>query len=220
MWNNILFDLDGTLTDPKIGITRSVQFALRHYGINVENLDELCSFIGPPLLESFKKHYSFDDQKAKKAISKYREYFSSKGIYENSVYDGVFQMLSDLKSRGKIIILATSKPTVFAESILSHFGIKEFFDFIGGSNLNGSRSEKAEVIEYTVQKCNIDDFSSSVMIGDREYDIFGAKKVGMTSVGVLYGYGSYKELKDARADKLISSIKDLHDFLICEKTNG
>ena len=210
----ILFDLDGTLTDPKTGITRSVQYALEKYGIRIENTDELCPFIGPPLKESFIKFFGFDEEMASDAVAKYREYFATIGIYENIIYEGVPEMLEALKDNGKDLILATSKPTVYAKKILEYFEIDKYFRFISGSELDGRRTNKAEVINYALRNCQIDDLSSVVMVGDRKHDILGAKQVGVLSVGVLYGYGSYEELTKTSPDKLVSSIGELTATLL------
>jgi haloacid dehalogenase superfamily, subfamily IA, variant 1 with third motif having Dx(3-4)D or Dx(3-4)E len=180
----IFFDLDGTLTDPKIGITKSVQYALKKCGITVENTDDLCHFIGPPLKDSFKKFYGFGDDDAENAVTFYREYFSEKGIYENAIYDGAREMLQMLKASQKTLVLATSKPTVYATKILKHFNIYEYFTFISGSELDGSRSKKSEVIRYALEQNNISDLSGIIMVGDREHDIIGAKSVGILSIGV------------------------------------
>jgi len=213
MIDNILFDLDGTLTDPKEGITKSVAYALRAFGIIVENTDTLCAFIGPPLHESFIKFYNFDEESAKKAVSAYREYFATRGIYENVIYKGVPEMLASLRKRGKTIILATSKPAVFAKEILRHFGIINEFSFISGSELDGKRTKKGEVIRYALEQRNITDLSRTVMVGDREHDIIGAKENDIKSIGVLYGYGNIKELTGGGADRIAGSVEDLFKIL-------
>ena len=205
----ILFDLDGTLTDPKIGITKSVQYALKKCGIEVENTDDLCPFIGPPLRNSFKKFYGFNDAGAENAIAFYREYFSKKGIYENTIYEGVREMLQELKTSHKTLILATSKPTVYAIKILKYFDIYEYFTFISGSELDGSRSKKSEVIRYAIEQNETSDLSKIIMVGDREHDIIGAKDIGILSVGVLFGYGDYDELQKTGADFIVSNTKEL-----------
>lgn len=151
----LLFDLDGTLTDPKIGITKSVQYSLRSLGINVDDPDDLIAFIGPPLRESYKQFYSFTDDQAEKAVEKYREYFSEHGIYENMMYAGIDHMLETLCKRDKKLVVATSKPTVFAKRILQHFNIDEYFTFVSGSELDGSRSKKDLVIRYAFENVGI-----------------------------------------------------------------
>lgn len=210
----ILFDLDGTLTDPKEGITKSVQYALKKHGINVTNRDELCSFIGPPLKDSFINEFGFDKYTADAAVAGYREYFSDKGIFENEVYDGITEMLQVLHNAGRVLILATSKPWVYAEKILKHFKLHDYFSFIGGSELNGDRTKKSEVIEYALAQCGISDLDNAVMVGDRKHDIIGAKTVGISSIGVLYGYGSYEELTNAGADLTAESPAKLSELLL------
>jgi len=213
MKNTVLFDLDGTVTDPKVGITKSVQYALCHFDINIENADELCKFIGPPLRQSFKDFFGFDDKRAEEAVEKYRERFLETGIYENELYDGMEDLLGQLKEAGKTLIIATSKPTVLAEEVLRHFKIDSYFSFISGSELNGDRSDKSEILTYAFEKNDIRDLSSCIMIGDRKYDIIGAKSVGIGSIGVLYGYGGYDELSAAGADYLVRDVWELRKLL-------
>ena len=205
----LLFDLDGTLTDPKVGITKSVQHALAHYGITVDNRNDLLPFIGPPLRDSFKQFYGFSDEGATGAIDKYREYFSETGIYENSVYPGIDHLLETLNNQGKTLILATSKPTVYAKRILQHFHIDQFFTFISGSELDGRRTDKSEVIQYAFAHCPDATLDNAVMIGDRKHDITGANKVGIDSIGVLYGYGDYEELSAAGATRIVKDVSEL-----------
>jgi len=213
-FQNILFDLDGTLTDPGIGITNSVIYALKKYNIEVSDRSELYKFIGPPLLDSFMRFYGFTEEEARRAIDYYREYFSVKGLFENAVYEDIPALLKDLKDKGKTLIVATSKPQVFAEQILEHFKIDKYFSFIGGSTLEETRTQKAEVIEYVLETMNISDFSKTVMIGDREHDVIGAKKVGIKSIGVLYGYGSRDELEKAGADYIVRSVREIKDIVL------
>ncbi len=210
----ILFDLDGTLTDPKIGITKSVNYALEKLGVKVDSLDDLVGFIGPPLKNSFMDFYRFSEEKSNEAIKYYREYFSVKGLYENSIYSGISELLAKLKSLDKTLIVATSKPTVFAKKILEHFNILEYFSFVAGSELDGTRTDKAEVIAYALLKNNITDLDCTIMIGDRKHDVIGAKKVGVTSIGVLYGYGDAEEIKGANADFIVNDILGLEELLI------
>ena len=209
----ILLDLDGTLTDPKVGITKSVHYALRHFQIEVENLDELCKFIGPPLRHSFKNFYGFDDAGANAAVDKYREYYEAEGIHENVLYDGVDAMLQNLKALDKTLMLATSKPLVQAKRVLSFFGLTEFFSFVSGAELNGDRSEKREVISYALEQSGTRDVSRCLMVGDRKHDVIGAKAAGMDSVGVLYGYGDRAELAEAGATHIVQSVAELSEFL-------
>lgn len=210
----ILFDLDGTVTDPMIGITKSVQYALNKFDIEVEDLNELCKFIGPPLKDSFMNFYNFTEEDALNAITYYREYFSTKGLYENTVYENFEDMLISLKEKNKTLIIATSKPTVFAEKILEHFNLKKYFDFIAGSNLDNTRTKKADVISYALEQQGITEVSEIIMIGDREHDVIGAKALNIESIGVLHGYGSYDELSNSGANYIVKDVKELHSLLI------
>ena len=205
MFDTILFDLDGTLTDPGEGITNSVAYALRKYGIEVSDRSELYKFIGPPLKDSFMKYYGFDEDKAEEAIAYYREYFRDTGIFENRVYEGVEDMLRGLQANGKRIVLATSKPEEFAIRILEHFGLRKYFTVVAGASMDSSRSKKGDVIAYAISLCESFEKYTAVMVGDREHDIIGAKENGLKSIGVLYGYGDEKELKTAGADYIVSS---------------
>lgn len=209
----ILFDLDGTLTDPKVGITKSVQYALSKLGVFEEDLDKLEPFIGPPLTSSFKEFYSFDDEKISKAIGFYREYFAVTGLYENKVYDGIEDMMMKLKNRGKKLVVATSKPTIFSEEILKHFNIYDYFDMVTGSELDGSRVLKEDVIKFVLSQFELPK-SSFMMVGDRKFDIFGAKNCGIGSVAVQYGYGPEEELMKANPDYMVKTVQEL-DKLLC-----
>ena len=209
MYDIILFDLDGTLTDPGEGITNSVAYALGKYGIEVTDKKELYKFIGPPLKDSFMKYYGFSEEEAIKAIEYYREYFRDAGIFENKVYEGVVDMLSTIKESGRRIILATSKPEEFAMRILQHFGLKKYFNVVAGASMDSSRSKKGDVIAYAISLCDDFDKDKSIMIGDREHDMLGAKENGLKSLGVLYGYGSEEELKKAGADYIVSTPADI-----------
>lgn len=208
----LLFDLDGTLTDPMVGITSSVQYALEKFGIHVKYLKDLIPFIGPPLDDSFQEFYGLSKEDAGKAVEYYREYFAPKGIFENEVYPGIPEMLSRLVEAGFTLIVATSKPAVFAKQILEHFGLSDYFSFVGGSELDGTRKRKAEVIGYILETCEIKP-QDAIMIGDRKHDIEGAKLCGLESVGVLYGYGSEEELSKAGADHIIKDVKLLEEYL-------
>ena len=213
----LLFDLDGTLTDPKVGICTCVQYALADFGIEENDLDKLEPFIGPPLKDSFKNYYKFTDEQAERAVEKYRERFRDTGIFENKMYPGISEMLQMLMSKGMFLAVASSKPTVFVERILEHFNIKRFFKVIVGSELDGTRVNKDEVVEEALKQLFGDqpvDKSQVYMIGDRSYDIEGARKAGVESVGVTYGYGSMEELKEAKADYIVRSVEELQKFLL------
>ena len=219
-WNEkecILFDLDGTLTDPGIGITNSVMHALKRYGIEVADRSELYRFIGPPLSQSFERFYGFSKEEAVRAVDVYREYFSVKGLFENLVYPGIEDLLKTLKAQGKTICLATSKPEIYAKQILEHFNLDQYFDVISGSLLSGERTNKAEVITWAM-KCLKEDgkafeVDQMVMIGDREHDVIGAHKNVMDVIGVLFGYGDAEELSTAGADGLAETVGDLYQML-------
>lgn len=219
MFKYILFDLDGTLTDPKIGITRSVQYALYALGIDEPSLDRLEPFIGPPLADSFREFYGLNEEQIAVAIAKYRERFAQQGIYENEIYPGISEMLAELKRKGKILAIASSKPTLFVEQILDYFDIRKYFDFVVGSNMDGTRSRKEEVVEEALRQMVSAEMIPSekkdtvVMVGDRKFDIEGAKAQGITSVGVSFGYASEGELEQAGADFTVNSVELLSAVL-------
>ena len=208
------FDLDGTITDPKIGITSSVAYALEKYGIIVEDRDQLTTFIGPPLHESFCKYFGFSHMAAYDAVDKYREYYKAQGIFENYLYDGMTDLFKSLQNAGIQIVMATSKPEVFARQIAEYFHIDSYFTCITGSELDGTRVAKYEVIACAMERIGIKDATGAIMVGDRMHDIVGAKKNGMTSVGVLYGYGNRIELEDAGADYIVESVEELRKLLL------
>lgn len=211
MYDYLFFDLDGTLTDPAEGITNSFKHALQFFGIEIPSYEKLCTFIGPPLPLTFKKEYGFDDEKAALGVTKYREYFADKGLFENKVYPDIPELLTELKNRGKHLLVATSKPELYSVKILEHFGLSKYFEHICGCNMDETRSTKTEVIEYALQLANIsvNQKKSVLMIGDRMHDIIGAKENNLDSCGVLFGYGSEDELKNAGANYIIKTPKDL-----------
>ena len=207
-----LFDLDGTLTDPGTGITNSVMHALKKYGITVSDRTQLYAFIGPPLLDSFRKYYGFSEEQSREALEYYREYFRDRGIFENEVYDGIPELLSSLKDRGITVALATYKPYEFSVQILKHFGLYGYFDHIGAATMDESISRKADVIAELLKGLGNIDRNSVLMVGDRDQDIEGAKANGLRSAGVLWGYGSEEELSGAGADFLISCPEELPEL--------
>lgn len=216
MYDVILFDLDGTLTDSGIGITNSVKYALGKQGITVNDRRELFRFVGPPLVEAFQRFYGFSPEKALETTHIYREYYAEKGIFENEVYDGIEKLLKKLSENGKRVIVATSKPELFAKKILDHFSLSKYFEYIAGANMDETRTDKTEVIKYALEECKITDLSRAVMIGDREHDIFGAKKIGTDSIGVLYGYGSREELENAGATHIAASPDEIYDIIMTD----
>jgi len=198
-----LFDLDGTLTDPAIGITNSVMYALEKFGIHAADRSELFPFIGPPLADSFMKYFGFTAEQAAQAVEYYREYFRDRGIFENKRYEGIPEMLETLREKGVTVALATSKPYEFAVRILKHFSLNEYFDHFGAATMDGRISRKADVIADLLARLGDVDRASVLMIGDRDQDINGAKANGLASAGVLWGYGSAEELQGAGADYLV-----------------
>ena len=207
MIHTIFFDLDGTLTDSAPGIIHSVQYALKKYGIEAEEND-LRSFIGPPLVHSFQERFGFDHDKALEAVAYYREYFTAGGMFENSVYPGVEEMLQKLKEEGLMLAVATSKPEFFSKQILEHFALTRYFDFIGGAAMDETRTTKVEVLSYALQELQVDP-AKAVMIGDRENDMEAASLLGTESIGVLYGYGSKEELANAGAKVFADTPMDI-----------
>lgn len=202
----LLFDLDGTLTDPGVGITSAAQYALKAFGIDVADRSTLYPFIGPPLKDSFMDYFHLSSAEADIAIRHYRDYFARQGWHENEVYPDIENLLSSLQKAGNRLLVATSKPEIFARRILEHFRLARYFDFIGGSTLDGSRSSKSDVIRYVLEN----GFEGrALMIGDRKFDIAGAQANGLDSVGVLYGYGSREELSEAGATFLAASVTEL-----------
>lgn len=209
----ILFDLDGTVTDPFLGITKSVAYSLNSFGIEVESLDELKKFIGPPLVDSFQEYYGMTYQQSVLAVEKYREYFSATGLYENKVYIGLEKMLQRLLDEGKILYICTSKPQVFAKQILKHFQLEKYFQGVYGSELDGTRNAKKDVISYCLEQENLDSHDC-IMVGDRKHDVIGAHENNMPCIGVLYGYGDLEELNDCYCDKIVNDFYELEECLV------
>lgn len=211
-FSTILFDLDGTLTDNGEGITNSVAYALKKFGITPPSREELNKFVGPPLRDRFANVYVGEDR-ADLAVEYYREYFRPHGIFENVVYDTIPELLSALIAKGLTLAIATSKPEIFAEKIADHFDLAKYFTIIAGSNLEGTRIKKADVITYCLNRLGNPDKNTVLMVGDREHDILGAKAVGLPAVGVTYGYGSRQELEAAHALAIIDTPLDLLKYL-------
>ncbi len=206
--DTILFDLDGTLTDPKEGIINSILYALEKLGIHENYVEELDSFIGPPLRESFAARYNLSSNLADSAVNIYREYFSTKGLFENVPYPGVANLLENLYSQHYKLFVATSKPTVFAKQILRHFKLDTYFVDIIGSNLDNTRTDKTEIISHVVTLHSLQT-SKCIMVGDRKHDMTGAKNNSMKTIGVTYGYGSLQELLDCQPDFLANDCNDI-----------
>lgn len=214
MYQTILFDLDGTLTNPALGITNSLAYALEKFNIEVTDKKELYRFIGPPLQDSFENFYHFSKEDSLKAVDFYRDYFRHKGLYENEVYQGIPDLLERLKAQGKKLLVATSKPEEFARQILKHFELFDYFDLVAGVSMDGSRRLKGDVIAHALTSAQVSDLSATIMIGDREHDIIGAKKNGLDAIGVLYGFGSQEELEKAGAKDMAKTVADLRKILL------
>lgn len=214
MYQTILFDLDGTLTNPALGITNSLAYALEKFNIEVTDKKELYRFIGPPLQDSFENFYHFSKEDSLKAVDFYRDYFRHKGLYENEVYQGIPDLLERLKAQGKKLLVATSKPEEFARQILKHFDLFDYFDLVAGASMDGSRRLKGDVIAHALTSAQVSDLSAAIMIGDREHDIIGAKKNGLDAIGVLYGFGNREELKKAGATYIATNVEELQGRLL------
>lgn len=208
MFDTILFDLDGTLTDPYIGITSGILYALEHLGYELPERSELVSFIGPPLLDELQRRFGMDEKTAREGVRLYREYYSAGGLFENELLDGAEELLALLKSRGKRVCLATSKPEEFAVRILDKFGILKYFDFVGGATMDGKIGTKKEVIELVLRETGADP-KDCVLVGDRKHDIIGAHSVGMKCIAVLVGYGDRAEFAEYGADYVCEKLTDV-----------
>lgn len=209
----VLFDLDGTLTDPALGITNGIMHMLKKTGREVPPREELYFFIGPPLIPSFMSVFGMTEEEAKQGLVYYREYFSEIGIFENEPYPGIKDALGKIRDAGLTVGVATSKPEEFAEKILVHFGLREYFDTVSGATMDEKRSTKADVIEYALGRMGASS-ENTVMVGDRHHDVDGAKAFGIPTVGVLWGYGSQKELEDAGAKWIVSSMDEMVSAII------
>lgn len=213
-YNFVLFDLDGTLVDTGRGITNSVMYSLKKFGIDVQDRTSLYKFVGPPLHKSYEEFYGFSPNKAMLAVEYYREYYRDKGIFEVDLYNGIVELLEILKNNGLNIAVATSKPKVFAVKLLKYVGIYDYFDAVIGAELDGSRTDKSEIISYALTQCKIYDKSKIIMIGDRKFDMIGANTNSIESIGVVYGYGSKDELQKSNATYIAESPKDIEKILI------
>ena len=205
----ILFDLDGTLIDPYDAITKGAQYALASVGFDLDDRQQLIPFIGPPLRDSLRKFTKItDNAKIEEIVSKYREYFGKYGIYENILYPGIKEMLESLKETGYPLTIATSKLMSNAVEIAQYLEIEHYFDLIIGCEADGTRSDKNEVIEHVLAEMG-SKAKSPVIVGDRKYDIIGAKLTGIDSIGVTWGYGSREELEEAGAGKVVDTMEEL-----------
>lgn len=211
----ILFDLDGTLTDSAPGIMNSFRYTLKHYGLPDQTDTELKRYVGPPLMESFSRYFGFDEKKSAEAVGVYREYFAVKGLLENEVYEGIPEALAKLKKEGFTLAVSTSKPEVYAKRIIEHFELDKFFETVCGIPLGDESMSKAQVIAQTLERLDISDTDSVLMVGDRDYDVKGARRNGIECLGVLFGYGDRDELVGAGAVCCAETPKEMAE-LICK----
>lgn len=212
MYDTILFDLDGTLTNPFMGITNGVIYALEHMGREIPPRESLKSFIGPPLLDEFKRRFEMSDAQAAEAAQLYREYYFEKGLFENELIDGTLEVLEKIHTSGRRIFLATSKPQVSAVRILRHFGIDGYFDFVGAATLDGKIGTKTEVLRYVLENTGAQP-PECVLVGDRMHDIIGAHEVGMKCIAVLVGFGDRAEFEEYGADYVAETLSDVLKFI-------
>ncbi len=214
MYKHIFFDLDGTLSNPRKGVVHSYQYALKKLSIDEPDDEEFDSFIGPSLHKVFSERFDLDEEETNAAISYWREYFGEKGVFENELYDEVEDLLADLVKNGRNVSLVTTKPYVHAVTTVEYFRIRPLFRRIFGSNLDGSMSEKTDLVARALKEHGITDRKSVVMIGDRDLDIIGAKNNDISSIGVLYGFGKKSELENAEAKHLATTVSQLSDILL------
>jgi phosphoglycolate phosphatase len=210
----IAFDLDGTLTNPERGLIASFVYALGKMGVDYGEKNELKKFIGPPIYEEWQRCFGFTPEESSKALLIFREFYSVYGWWDNEIYPGVKEMLEKLKNAGKKIILATSKPEIFAKKILELFDISKYFDFIGGAATDKTRDKKSEVLEYSIKSVGVSDKSKVILVGDRVYDSEGAIACGIDSLGVLYGHGSEEEVRSAGFTYIVNNVEDIANLLI------
>ena len=212
-YDYIFFDLDGTLTDSGPGIFNAVRYALRHYGYAEPSNEELWRFVGPPLHESFQRFYGFDEAKSLEAVEVFREYYNVTGIFENSVYPGIPELLQALCAAGKTLMVATSKPQTAAERVLAHFGLRKYFRYVTGATADSSLVKKADIIAHVLSTVGVTG-SDVLMVGDREHDVLGARENGMACLGVLWGYGSREELEKAGAADIAESAEEARQMIL------
>lgn len=211
MFSTILLDLDGTITNPYIGITNGVMYAYEHLGLEVPERESLRSFIGPPLIVEFTRR-GLPEEQAREAVRLYREYYGETGLFENELIHGTVEFLRELKQRGKRVCLATSKPEQFSVRILERFGIAQYFDFIGAAAMDGSRDSKLAVIQYVLGSTGASP-QECLMVGDRMHDIIGAHDAGMKCAAVLVGFGSREEFAEYKADYVAETLADVLEFV-------
>ena len=219
MLKYVLFDLDGTLTESGPGIMNAAKIALNHFGIEENNVENLHKFVGPPLTESFGQRYGMNEADTQEAIAVFRKYYNVTGIYENSVFEGIQEMLQQLKRNGLLLSIASSKPRPMIDIVVDHFDIRKYFDVIVGCELDGTRYQKKEVVDEVIRlfgELSGDDavLEHSIMVGDRMYDVNGARECGLECIGVTYGYGTRQELQEAGAAYIVDSVNELGEKLL------
>lgn len=212
MYDYILFDLDGTISDSSEGITKGIQIALKSLGIE-EDRESLRKFIGPPLKYSFSHFYDFDEETTERGIKAYRAYYAETGLFENEPYEGIDKLLKRIKDSGRKLAVATSKPETFSIQILEKFGLAQYFDIIGGASLDAKKGDKAEIVEEVLAKFGNPDKSKVVLVGDTKFDANGAAQVGIDCIGVLYGFGTRESLEEAGAKYIAETIDDIYQYL-------
>lgn len=209
----IAFDLDGTLTDPKEGLLEGFIYAFGKLGIDAGPRETLTRFIGPPLFEEWQREFGFTPDEAERAILLFREYYNVFGWWNNRVYDGIEELLAQLKKRGKRLVVATSKPEDTARKVLSLFGIDKYFDYIGGADGHKARDKKHEVLEYSLGALGAIDLNECILVGDRVYDAVGAREVGIDSLGILWGHGSEEEIRKSGFTHIAATVAEVLDIL-------
>lgn len=212
-YTHVFIDLDGTVVNSAHGVTSSVAYALQKSGVTPPPIEALTCFIGPPLLWSFANFYGMSEEESKRAVEYYREFYSSGGIYDCLVYDGLEELLRELNERGIKCVLATSKPHVYANAILENKGLSKYFCFVSGPEFDGTRDAKSEVIAYAMEQLKLSDPSKILMVGDRAHDTEGAAANGVDAVGVLWGFGDAEELLSTGAKAVFDRPKDLQNAL-------
>ena len=209
----IFFDLDGTLTDPAEGITNSVMYALRHFGIHVTDRRELYPFIGPPLSDSYAKYYGFTAEQSEKGVNLFREYFQDKGIFENMPYPGMLELLAELHQLGCKLVVTSSKPQLFVERILAHFDMAKYFHAVCGATMDEKTSMKPIIIRNALDICPEAGADNTIVVGDHALDVIGAHENGLPACAVLYGYGADEEIATAKPEYTAHTVADVRSCL-------
>ena len=213
MFTHIIFDLDGTLTDSKPGIVHSIQYSLSRVGIDEQDEKKLESFVGPPLMSTYRDTYGLTEEKRRQAYEAFQEVFTTKGMFDNRPYEGIPELLARLKASGKKLYIGPSKPEVHAITILKHFGLYQYFDVIKGAKLGDENESKADTIAKVLREIPQEEWNKTVMVGDRKYDIEGGRANGLATVAVSYGYADEKEIREVQPSYIAESVDDLKNLL-------